>query len=39
MKDWPLDIGSFAKVGLYLLLGMGSWLGAALAESMLESAL
>lgn len=39
VNDWPLDIGSFAKVGLYLLLGMGSWVGAALVERMLESAL
>ncbi|MFT6434264.1 MAG: hypothetical protein ACJAVI_002312 [Candidatus Azotimanducaceae bacterium] len=39
VNDWPLDMGSFAKVGLYLLLGIGSWVGAALVERMLESAL
>jgi hypothetical protein len=36
---WPVDIGSFAKVGLYLLLGIGSWVGAALVERLLESTL
>jgi hypothetical protein len=37
--EWPFDVGSLSKVGLYLLLGLGSWVGAALVERLLESAL
>ncbi len=37
--EWPFDVGSLSKVGLYLMLGLGSWVGAALVERMLESAL
>ncbi|MFT6645201.1 MAG: hypothetical protein ACJAX5_002845 [Patiriisocius sp.] len=35
VNDWPVDIGSFAKVGLYLLLGIGSWVGSTLVERLL----
>ncbi|MGH0030637.1 MAG: hypothetical protein ACQGVC_12660 [Myxococcota bacterium] len=30
--EWPLDAGSFRRLGLYLLLPIGSWVGGALVE-------
>jgi hypothetical protein len=37
VSEWPFDAGSYARVGLYVLLGFGSWVGAALVERGLES--
>ncbi len=37
VNEWPYDAGSFTRVALYLLLGIGSWVGAALVERLLES--
>jgi hypothetical protein len=39
VEEWPFGSGSLYRVGFYLLLGLGSWVGAALVEKMLESAL
>ena len=39
VEEWPFGAGSLYRVGFYLLLGLGSWVGAALVERMLESAL
>jgi hypothetical protein len=39
VEEWPFGSGSLFRVGFYLLLGLGSWVGAALVERMLESAL
>ena len=39
VEEWPFGVGSLYRVGFYLLLGLGSWVGAALVERMLESAL
>jgi hypothetical protein len=37
--EWPFDVGSLSKVLLYLMLGLGSWVGAALVERLLENTL
>jgi hypothetical protein len=36
-SEWPFDAGSYGRVSLYVLLGFGSWVGAALVERLLES--
>ncbi len=37
VSEWPFDAGSYGRVALYVLLGLGSWIGAALVERLLES--
>jgi len=37
ISEWPFDAGSYGRVALYIFLGFGSWIGAALVERMLES--
>jgi len=37
VSEWPFDAGSYARVILYIFLGLGSWVGAALVERVLES--
>jgi hypothetical protein len=37
VPEWPFDMNSFSRVILYLLLGLGSWVGAALVERLLEN--
>ena len=39
VHDWPFDVSSLLRFGLYVLLGFGSWLGAAGVERMLDAAL
>lgn len=39
VEEWPFGAGSLYRVGFYLLLGLGSWVGAALVERVLERAL
>jgi len=39
VREWPFDVPSLLRFGLYLLLGLGSWLGAAGVERMLDAAL
>lgn len=36
VSEWPFDAGSYGRVTLYVLLGFGSWVGAALVESAME---
>lgn len=36
MPDWPFDAGTAARFGLFLLVPVGSWLGGALAERVVE---
>ena len=36
-SEWPFDAGSYGRVALYVILGLGSWVGAALVERLLES--
>ena len=37
IREWPFDAGSYGRVALYVFLGFGSWVGAALVERMLGS--
>ena len=37
--EWPLDTGSLVRFGFYVVLGLGSWLGAASVERLLDYAL
>lgn len=37
VSEWPFDAGNYARVTLYVFLGLGSWVGAALVERLLES--
>jgi hypothetical protein len=37
VSEWPFDAGSYGRVALYVALGLGSWVGAALVERLLES--
>jgi len=39
VPEWPFDIGSLSRFSFYLLLGLGSWVGAALVERLMNSAL
>lgn len=39
VEEWPFGGGSLSRVAFYVLLGLSSWVGAALVERMLESAL
>jgi hypothetical protein len=39
VRAWPFDGSSWLKFGLYLLLGLGSWLGAAAVERLLDTLL
>jgi hypothetical protein len=36
VPEWPTDASSWRRLGLYLLLGLGSWVGAAVVERMLD---
>ncbi len=36
-SEWPFDAGTYGRVVLYIMLGLGSWVGAALVERLLES--
>lgn len=37
ISEWPFDAGSYGRVVLYIFLGLGSWVGAALVERLLET--
>lgn len=37
VSEWPFDAGSYGRVALYVFLGFGSWVGAALVERLLEA--
>ena len=37
ISEWPFDAGSYGRVILYVFLGLGSWVGAALVEGVLGS--
>jgi hypothetical protein len=36
LRDWPMDASAFRRFGLYLLIPLGSWLGSALVERLLD---
>lgn len=37
ISEWPFDAGAYGRVALYVTLGLGSWVGAALVEQLLDS--
>jgi hypothetical protein len=39
VREWPFDMGSLSRFSFYLLLGLGSWVGAALVERFLNIAM
>lgn len=39
VREWPFDLPSLLRFALYVALGLGSWLGAATVERMLDVAL
>jgi hypothetical protein len=39
VHEWPIDASTLLRLGFYLLIGLGSWVGAAFVERMLETAL
>lgn len=39
VREWPFDTPSLARFALYVTLGIGSWLGAAAVERLLDLAL
>ncbi len=36
VREWPFDTSSLARFGLYLLIGLGSWIGAAMVERLID---
>ena len=39
VREWPFDASSLLRFGFYLALGLGSWLGSAAVERLLDVAL
>jgi hypothetical protein len=39
VAEWPIDAGALRRLGLYLLIPLGSWVGGALVERVVDSAL
>ena len=39
VREWPFDVSTLVRFTLYVLVGIGSWLGAALVERLLGAAL
>jgi hypothetical protein len=37
VSEWPLDAPSFVRFSLYLLIPLGSWLGGALVERLVDA--
>ena len=38
-REWPVDAANLLRFIGYLLLGLGSWLGGAVVERILDSAI
>ena len=38
-NEWPIDASNLVRLALYLVLGMGSWLGAAFVERLVDGLL
>lgn len=36
VRSWPFDVSTLVRLALYLALGLGSWLGGALVERLLD---
>jgi hypothetical protein len=39
VPEWPVTLPTLLRSGLFVLIGIGSWLGGALVERMLEAVL
>ncbi|MGB0921793.1 MAG: hypothetical protein ACPG1C_10805 [Alphaproteobacteria bacterium] len=39
VREWPFDRSAFSRLGLYMLIPVASWVGAALVEQIVESVL
>jgi hypothetical protein len=39
VAEWPIDASTLLRLGLYLAIGLGSWIGAAMVERVLDTAL
>jgi len=39
VREWPFDTSTLLRFALYVTLGIGSWLGGAIVEKLLESAM
>jgi hypothetical protein len=39
VREWPIDAAKLLRFFLYLLIGLGSWLGGAIVERLLDSTL
>jgi hypothetical protein len=39
VREWPFDLSTLVRFTLYVMVGIGSWLGAALVERLLGAAL
>jgi hypothetical protein len=39
VAEWPIDTSTLLRLGFYLAIGLGSWVGAAMVERLLETAL
>jgi hypothetical protein len=39
LREWPMDARAFRRLGLYMLIPLGSWLGSAIVERILDVAL
>ncbi len=39
VRDWPLDASSLSRFAFYVILGLGSWVGAALVERLFDRVL
>ncbi len=36
VREWPVDVSAWARFAVYMVLGLGSWVGAAAVERVLE---
>ncbi len=39
VREWPLDATTIARFGLYVAIGLGSWVGAAMVERLVDALL
>jgi len=39
VRTWPFDLSTWVRFAVYVMLGLGSWLGGALVERLLGRAL
>jgi hypothetical protein len=39
LREWPFDVSTLVRFSFYISIGLGSWLGAAVVERLLDAAL